>query len=568
MDATRARVRAWGFNTAGAWSLPEETLGLPFIPDLELGRTARFHWVDPFDPATATRMLRTARRLVRPFKGNPNRIGYFSDNEVGWWHGPLFSFYLKQTASNHTKRRLVALLREHYRDDWSLFVRDFVPPEGTASFADLLRRPGPSPRLRPGGSGMSVVRRWTGLVAEHYYRSVHDALRAVDPEALIFGDRLPIYYDPDAVKAMAPYVDAIATNYNVDSPDGWTARYYFDGIGRLTGDKPVLISEWFFAARENRTGNVNNGHLMTVGTQAERARGAVAAAERLAREPIIVGLHWFQYYDHPKGGRQDGEDYNFGLVDVENHPYEELVAALAAANARLSEVHRSARPRTSRWAGIPEAPIDPSDHSLGDWPKDEALVPFLSTAPSEIPFGDLFLAWDRAGLSLAVVAMDYYAPDLLPLGEQLPLSDCFRVDLGVDAGGGPRRFALYVVPSPATAERRDYAMQVRLCRVDGGRCDDVPGAVATYFGADQPRIVAEARVPWNALGSGGPPATLPRVTLAASTFHRTRWMSWSRTPGPSSLSPEDWWSVPLLTRRHQPAAPAIPTPTAGHPATD
>ena len=98
-----------------------------------------------------------------------------------------------------------------------------------------------------------------------------------DPDALIFGDRLQIYYEPAAVRAMAPYVDAVATNYDVDSPDGWIARYYFDGLRQLTGNKPVLISEWFFAAHDNRSGNRNNGHLMTVRTQAERARGAMAA---------------------------------------------------------------------------------------------------------------------------------------------------------------------------------------------------------------------------------------------------------------------------------------------------
>ena len=37
---------------------------------------------------------------------------------------------------------------------------------------------------------------------------------------------------------------------------------------------------------------------MTVQTQAERARGR-AAAQEFARLPQLVGLHWFQYYDHP-----------------------------------------------------------------------------------------------------------------------------------------------------------------------------------------------------------------------------------------------------------------------------
>ena len=185
--------------------------------------------------------------------------------------------------------------------------------------------------------------RWTGIVAEHYYALAAAAIHAADPDALYFGDRLPIYYDPAAVRAMAPHVDAIATNYNVDSRDGWIADYFFDGLRKLSGGKPVLVSEWFFAARQNRTGNRNNGHLMTVETQAERAAGAAAATENFAAIPEIVGAHWFQYYDHPKGGRADGEDYDFGLVDINDQPYRRLTAALGLANRR-APLH-GARPR-------------------------------------------------------------------------------------------------------------------------------------------------------------------------------------------------------------------------------
>jgi hypothetical protein len=84
-----------------------------------------------------------------------------------------------------------------------------------------------------------VVRQWTALVAEQYYRIVAVAVREADPDALIFGDRLPIYYDPDAVRAMVPYVDVISVNYNVDAPNGWVASYFFAALRRLTGDKPL-----------------------------------------------------------------------------------------------------------------------------------------------------------------------------------------------------------------------------------------------------------------------------------------------------------------------------------------
>jgi hypothetical protein len=146
--------------------------------------------------------------------------------------------------------------------------------------------------MKPGGNGIAAVREWTGLVAERYYTLAEKAIRAADPDALYFGDRLPIYYDPAAVRAMARHVDAIATNYNPDSGDGWIAHYYFTGLEELSGGKPVLVTEWFFAANENRTGNSNNGHLMTVATQADRARGdgQPRCFPRHRRSPLVSVL--------------------------------------------------------------------------------------------------------------------------------------------------------------------------------------------------------------------------------------------------------------------------------------
>ncbi|HSF31951.1 MAG TPA: hypothetical protein VLK82_15915 [Candidatus Tectomicrobia bacterium] len=557
-QVARQRLLAWGFNTAGGWSLHPLMFPSPTTPYLELGRSARFHWYDPLHPSTAERMRAWARRLVAPYKGNPYRIGYFTDNEVGWWNGALFVYYLKQPATNHTKQRLIALLREHYDDDWERFSRDFVPPPGLASFQHLLHNKGTWPQLRPGGEGIQLVRQWTGVIAGLYYRLAHDALREADPDALILGDRLPIYYDPVAVRAMAPYVDVISTNYDVDSSDGWIARYFFDGLRQLAPDKPVLISEWFFAAYENRSGNRNKGHLMSVHTQAERARGAAVAAERFAREPQIVGLHWFQYYDHPQGGRDDGEDYNFGLVDIDDRPYDGLVQAFSRVNPRLSEIHH----RT--WAAlpsafdanseIPEANIDAHDRSLAEWPKERALIyPLVAPAP-EVVFGDFYLGWNSAGLHLAMIGMDYYDPVLLAYDDEFPLEEAFRVDWGVDAGAGPRRFALYVIPPRVFPESDTPMMRVWLCRMDDAPCQPVGGAVATYFGSDQPRITVEVSLPWEALGVVGAPQREIRVELAATAWHRSRWMSWSGRPPEVAMQDLARWRIVRLAKdapRHE-----------------
>jgi len=565
---TRRRLFSWGFNSAGGWALSPQVLKLPTVIDLELGRLARFHWFDPFAPETETRMNTLARELVAPYRDSPFRIGYFSDNEVGWWTGALFSFYSSKPANSTTKQRWVELLRRHYSDDWSRFTADFLPPEGVDSWDQLLTTT-QSTHMKPGSAGIRVVREWTGMVAEHYYALAERAIRAADPEALFFGDRLPIYYDPAAVRAMEPHVDAIAVNYNVDSSDGWIADYFFDGLRRLSGGKPELVTEWFFAARENRTGNRNNGHLMTVATQDERATGAAAAIANFAAIREIVGVHWFQYYDHPKGGRTDGEDYDFGLVDINDQPYQRLVSALAAANRRALQIHASAADplRRTRMFLLPHAPISVHNHSLSDWPKPASLLPRLKPSPGAVEFGETYLSWSEAGLALATIGQDYFDIGLLAYDGSFPLVDAYRVELGVDLGGGPRRFTLFFIP-PRT-KSHDYPMTAKLCAgsaqtaiKDG--CIEVGGAEAVYFGADQPRITAEMVIPWSALGIAPPTAGMQlRAEIAITSWDRERWMSLSgRAPDAAMNHPEDWPAMRLGNGRQMiesqppPLAPA------------
>jgi hypothetical protein len=549
---TRRRLFSWGFNSAGGWALSPQVLKLPTIINLELGRLARFHWFDPFAPETETRMNALARELVAPYRRNPYRIGYFSDNEVGWWAGALFIFYSSKPASSITKHRWVELLRRHYGGDWLRFTADFEPPAGTASWDQLLGATEMT-RMKPGSAGIHVVREWTGIVAEHYYALAERAIRAADPDALFFGDRLPIYYDPAAVRAMAPHVDVIATNYNVDSGDGWIADYFFDGLRKLSSGKPVLVSEWFFAARENRTGNRNNGHLMTVATQGDRAAGAAAATTNFAAIPELVGAHWFMYYDHPKGGRPDGEDYDFGLVDINDRPYERLTAALATADRRAPQIHAAATvppPRAGMFV-VPHASVSVHDRSLSDWPKPASLLPRLTASPGAVEFGEAYLSWSEQGLAVATIGQDYFDIDLMPYDGAFPLVDAYRLELGVDFGQRPRRFTLFFIP-PRTKLRDHPPMSAKLCvgeaqiAITQG-CAEVSGAEAVYFGADQPRITAEMVIPWSALGIAAPaPGTKLRAEVAITSWDRERWMSLSgRAPDAAMNHPEDWPAMRL-----------------------
>ncbi len=94
-----ALIRRWGFNTVGGFSAPN--LPMPNIPEIDLGWRADILWSDPFDPATEHRVIATAREAVATSKNSAYRIGYFPDNEIGWWNGALFVHYMRESRQSH-----------------------------------------------------------------------------------------------------------------------------------------------------------------------------------------------------------------------------------------------------------------------------------------------------------------------------------------------------------------------------------------------------------------------------------------------------------------------------------
>jgi hypothetical protein len=538
---TRDDLLHWGFNTRGAWSDPSPVLGLPYTVELDLGRTAQLHWFDPFAPDAAAKTLAVARRLTAPYRDDPLLLGYFTDNEVGWWNSPLFRWYLKAGWENHTKRVLWRLLVEHYHGRWAALRADWVPQAHAGGFDDL-KRAGAALKLRPGGNGIHLVDRFTYVMARHYYRLVHDALHTAHPGALVLGDRLPLYYNQDAVRALRGQVDVLSTNYNVDTPDGWVAPYYFEGLRRLA-DVPVLVSEFFFAANQNRSGNRNNGHLMTVETQSERSAGAAAAMRCFARFPNVVGAHWFQLHDEPSGGRADGEDYNMGLIDIAGRPYEGLVDAFAQVNPQLDALHRLATPRPGPLHDsvvVPIArartPIRLDDRSLTDWNKPHTLLPGFHAPPPDVPFADVHLAWTPEGLYLALLGSNYLDFDLLADPDHFPLSETFQLHLVVDAGHGLRHLAIHLTPRRSRKYPERLEIEPELRRYARGRPVERLALAGRVQQLDKPlpHLGLEAFVPAGELGCNrlGVGERL-RMNVTVVGYYRERTMTWAGKPGTS-----------------------------------
>ena len=586
--AVGEQLAGWGFNTRGGWSDPSPNIGIALTVDLELGRNSKFHWFDPFSPAMEEATLKLAKELTAPYRNDPLLIGYFSDNEVGWWNSPLFRWYLKGRWENHTKRVLWEMLYKHYDGQWDRLLVDWVPEENLGSFEDL-KQAGASLKLRPGGQGIQVVDRFMYLCAQHYYQLMSRAIKQAHPGALYLGDRLPLYYHQDAVLAMGDSVDVISTNYNIDSPDGWIAPYFFDGLKLLSG-KPVLVTEFFFAAAENRSGNRNEtarnpfpkpGHLMTVATQAERAWGASRAALGFARFSNVVGAHWFQYCDEPLGGRLDGEDYNMGLIDNMNRPYEDVTEMFQRLNPVLDMVHSEAGtprggfnqavapaagkdrapgpagvkcgpdgtasggadsgdavPSPEKAAPVPveraSLPIDVRDQSLLEWDKERTRLTGFQIERPRVPFGDVHLTWDSKGLYYMGLVNTFVNPAFLAYEGDFPLSESFQVHLYVEAPNGRTcRFIVYFVPQPSDKEPDGFEVIPRLAVQAGEK-------PVEFIATDKmmqriyralPHMMLEGVIPAERLGLERLEAGMKlRVNILVQSYYREMTMTWSGPP--------------------------------------
>ena len=307
-NAALKRLKTWGFTTVGGWSdfhalrcCRDADLG--FAPVLHIGSTAGAPWWDMWDPKNVERMDQVAREQILPLRDDPRLIGYYSDNEIGWWNAILFKMTLEQAPASGQRQRLIKLLQQNYRNDWSELLRDFEPAPGVGSWEELGRHG--ILFLRPASNGIRTERQFLALLAERYYSLVHDIIRKYDRRALILGDRFQSFYYPEVARAAAPYVDAVSCNLNASWNDGGFTRFYLQTLHELTG-KPVLIGEFYLCARENRSGNKNShGIYPVVATQKERAAGFRNTLEALVRIPCVIGVDWFQFYDEPTHGRFD-----------------------------------------------------------------------------------------------------------------------------------------------------------------------------------------------------------------------------------------------------------------------
>jgi hypothetical protein len=331
-----ARMRLWGFNTIGAWSdadLWEHKV--PYTVILDIASQAGADWqhgkpVDVYDPKFEKTAQEIGAKDCAPRANDRWLLGYFTDNELRWgrdWRGKesMLEMYLKLPAGAGGREKAIEFLRERYGGEiaklnsaWRIKAKDF------ASAAPLVEN----------DAFQSDVSAFLEQVAARYFEICAQAIRGADPNHMILGARFAGRV-PDAAFRAAKSLDIVSVNIYEFDPRPLVRR-----VAELTG-RPVMIGEFAFRAEDSGLPNTR-GAGPNVPNQLARAKAYTDYVNWLLSVPEAVGYHWFEWVDEPKEGRFDGEDSNYGLVNIRDKPYEDFVNAAKATNDAAVEVHRRA----------------------------------------------------------------------------------------------------------------------------------------------------------------------------------------------------------------------------------
>jgi hypothetical protein len=319
------RLKKWKFNTIGCWSDPATFFfDMPFTTILSIPSTGDHRLTDVFDPMFRENADAATASKCRRFSSAKYLLGYFIDNELPWYgdvgwftgHAPtLIEEYVKLPDSAPGRQKLAEFLKGKY----GLTIEEFMKVRGTQA--------------------KEARELFAGIVAEEYFKVITGYIRKYDPNHLILGVRFACNAPEGVAIACGKYCDVASVNYYCKNMK--VDRQIFDNYYFLT-KKPIMITEFSYRAMENRSGDKNSkGADVTVKTQADRAEGFNKYITQMMEFPYMVGYSWFQYFDQsPQGRSFDGENSNYGIVDIKDNEYELLTAEMKKLNPKADTIHK------------------------------------------------------------------------------------------------------------------------------------------------------------------------------------------------------------------------------------
>ncbi|OMD76541.1 MULTISPECIES: beta-galactosidase [Paenibacillus] len=332
---TDFRLQQWGFNTIGNWSNDRfiNESQLPYVyplVDFPMTEQTIFRdFPDVFSPEYERNAGSFAEQLL-PLREDQRMVGYFMRNEPHWAFVDglnLTGQMLKSPVRYASKKEFIRWLAEKYKTVERLNMAwDSVFEE----FEDLYD----VSNVNVTGDNLTSARevdynQFNRIMIRRYVEVPARLCKQTDPNHLNLGMRYA-WVGSDEVLEGCEWFDVFSMNCYQFSPDK-------DQIAQISGrlNKPVMIGEYHFGAAE---GGMLAYGIRAVATQKERGEAYRYYVEQGAAIPQLIGVHYFQWNDQPVLGRYDGENYQIGVVDVCNRPYEPFVQAARKAHDQMYQV--------------------------------------------------------------------------------------------------------------------------------------------------------------------------------------------------------------------------------------
>ena len=337
-DLTKRRFEHWGFNTIGAWSdynyIDREKQPYVYIfrgyPDTEK------HIFRDFPDVYSDEFSDSAVKWARQLAGradDPALIGYFMTNEPNFAFVTdlnLGSMLLESEGDFASKDALIAGLKKKYPSVEALnsaWASDYESFEKISSKTDT-RRFSDKAREDLFDFTRELIRRYVRIPAE--------AAKAVDPNHLNLGVRWAWLSSP-ALSAGSEYYDVYSFNcYSMDPTES------IENTLKII-NKPLIIGEFHFGALDR---GLDATGLRAVTSQSERGKAYRYYMHRAVSHPYCLGAHYFTLNDQAYLGRFDGENYQIGLVDVCDRPYDEFIDGIIRTNSEIYGVASGRIPPT------------------------------------------------------------------------------------------------------------------------------------------------------------------------------------------------------------------------------
>jgi hypothetical protein len=294
------RMDKWGVNTIGNWS-SGDVIAMNKKAFMISMRTAGIErglmgLADVYAPEFSKKLDLSMQESVAKYKDNPWLIGYFVGNEPAWLGEEV---RLCNIILNGETKPIQTELKK--------FLEKGDTPDRRKEFI------------------FNTFRK--------FLSSVRVAQKKYDPNHLNLGIRFGNIrnIDEEVLKICKESFDVLSFNCYDLKP----GMEMLDRALSITG-LPMIIGEYHF-------GTVDRGmaqSLWQVDSQKERGVAYRYYTEQGYSHRGLIGTAYFQWCDQDLTGRRnDGENYNCGLVDVTDRPYKDQVEAMSETARHLFEVH-------------------------------------------------------------------------------------------------------------------------------------------------------------------------------------------------------------------------------------